>query len=213
MLPRLDTAGSEPGQWRFVDPFLPNARQQFLVSFAGDDEQKPIPATAYDVVGDDQIGLVLNARTTDIVAAYEAISDFATTFTLANQRVLALINAADSQEQRSADLLNGASLLNGWLRCEESGAPHHKINEWQIDARRSGLTGAQRSEIRELRRQIVRNGGDGSLQLEVACAILLGLDEEVEDLLLGLNEEQVVQMMAWPIWKLRSRVHAAESIK
>jgi hypothetical protein len=195
--------GSAPDKWRCVDPFLPEARQQFRWAAGVEDaEQESIPVTAYDVLEDEHVGTVVNTRLADIVGAYEAISDFPSTFAVANQRVLALIHAADACEQRKGELLGAAALLNDWLLAEDGGVSHHRINKWQIDARRSGLTKGQRSEIRDLKRQIVRAGDANKPQAEVACAILLGDSEEVEDLLRLLDEQQLKQLKTWPIWTL-----------
>ena len=162
-----------------------------------------MPVTAYDVIEDEYLGTVVNSRLGDIVGAYEAISDFQTTFTAANHRVLALIRAADECEQRKDELLGAATLLNDWLLAEDVEVTHHRINAWQITARTSGLTPEQRTKIRELKREVVRRGVDNALQSEIACAILLKDIEEIEDLLPQLDDNQLELMKTWPIWKLR----------
>ena len=195
--------GSAPDKWVCVDPFSSDQRRQFRWSAGEQGEQETMSVTAYDVVADEHLGTVVNSRLGDIVGAYEAISDFQTTFTAANHRVLALIRAADECEQRKYELLGAASLLNDWLLAEDVEVTHHQINAWQITARTSGLTPEQRTKIRELKREVVRRGSDNALQAEIACAILLEDIEEVEDLLLQLDDDQLELMKTWPIWKLR----------
>ena len=199
----LLTPGSAPDKWVCVDPFSSEQRQQFAWSAGEKGEQETMPVTAYDVVEDEHLGTVVNSRLGDIVGAYEAISDFQTTFTAANYRVLALIRAADECGQRKDELLGAATLLNDWLLAEDVEVTHHQINAWQIIARTSGLTPEQRTKIRELKREVVRGGADNALQAEIACAILLEDTEEVEDLLPQLDDDQLELMKTWPIWKLR----------
>ena len=196
--------GSSSGLWRCVDPFVPEERQQFLWTADGGGTEESIPVTAYDLVEDEYLGTVLNMRLEEIVGAYEAISDISSTFGLANQRVLALIRAADSLESRSAELLNAAALLNDWLLGVETGVTRHMINGWQIDARRYGLTSSQRIEIRRLKREVARSEEEGWREAEVACAVLLESHDEVEHLLAGLEPDTLERMMTWPIWNLRA---------
>lgn len=195
--------GSAPDKWVCVDPFASGQRQQFQWSAGEKGEQETMPVTAYDVVKDEHLGTVVNSRLSDIVGAYEAISDFQTTFTAANHRVLALIRAADECEQRKDELLGAATLLNNWLLAEDVEVTHHQINAWQISARTSGLTPEQRTKIRGLKREVVRRGADNALHAEIACAILLEDTEEVEDLLPQLDNDQLELMKTWPIWHLR----------
>lgn len=201
----LLTPGSAPSKWTCVDPFSPEHRQQFQWSSEEKGGRETMPVTAYDVIDDEHLGTVVNSRLSDIVGAYEAISDFETTFTVANHRVLALILAADECEQRKGELLGAAARLNDWLLAQDGGAAHHQINAWQITARNSGLTPEQRAKIRQLRREIVRSGADNALQAEIACAILLEDADEVEDLLPRLDSDQLELMKTWPIWKLLPR--------
>jgi len=199
----LLTPGSAPDKWRCVDPFSSEQRQQFQWSVGEKGEQETMPVTAYDVIEDEHLGTVVNSRLGDIVGAYETISDFQTTFTTANHRVLAFIRAADECEQRKDELLGAATLLNDWLLAEDVEITHHQINAWQITARTPGLNPEQRTKIRELKREVVRRGADNALQAEIACAILLEDTEEVEGLLPQLDHDQLELMKTWPIWKLR----------
>lgn len=199
----LISPGSAPDKWRFIDPFSAETRHQFRWSSDEEGEGKPIPVTAYDIVEDEHLGTVLNMRLDAIVGAYEAIADFPSTYDLANQRVLALITAADSSGLRKDELLDAAASLIGWLLAEQGTEPHHLINRWQISSRRGPLSADQRSEIRGLRHRIALSGANNADQLELACALLLGDEEEVEDLLRQLPDDRLQQMQGWPIWKLR----------
>jgi hypothetical protein len=195
--------GSSPGKWRFIDPFSPDARRQFRWSSDEPSEKDPIPVTAYDVVEQEHLSTVLNMRLDAIVGAYEAIADFPSTLSLANQRVLALITAADTSELRKAEVLSAADRLNDWLLAEEGSESRHLINGWQIASRRGPLSAEQRREIRACRRQVVRDEVDDSGHLELACAILLGDEDDVQELADLLSAEQLAQMQSWPIWNLR----------
>lgn len=48
----------------------------------------------------------------------------------------------------------------------------------------------------------MNSGAANAGQLELACAILLGDAEEIEDLTKQLPEERLLQLRGWPIWKL-----------
>lgn len=195
--------GSAPDKWVCVDLFSSEQRHQFQWSPGGKGQQESMPVTAYDIIEDEHLRTVVNSRLGDIVGAYEAISDSQTTFTNANHRVLALIQAADECEMRKGELLGAATLLNDWLLAKDLMVTHHQINAWQITARTSGLTPGQRTEIRELKREVVRRGAENAVQVEIACAILLEDAEEVEDLLSQLEDDQWEWMKTWPIWNLR----------
>jgi hypothetical protein len=207
----LITSGSAPDKWRFVDPFSTESRRQFRWRADEESLEEAIPVTAYDVVEEEHLGTVLNMRLDSIVGAYEAIADFASTFALANQRVLALITAADASEPRKEVLLDAAASLNDWLIAEQGDEPHHLINRWQISWRRDTLSVEQRSEIRQLKRHVAHSGADNADQAEVACALLLGDEEEVDDLLRQLPAERLDQLKKWPIWRLRNSPDDAQS--
>lgn len=196
----LITPGSAPDKWRLVDPFSPEVRQQFQWA-SNEEDAQTIPITAYDIVEEDHLPTVLNMRLESIVGAYETIADSPSTYDLANQRMLTMIAAADSSETRE-EFLGAAGALNDWLIAEQGPEPHHLINRWQIAARREALSVEQRSEIRALKRQILSGGATNAGQLELACAILLGDAEEIDDLTKQLPEERLLQLRGWPIWKL-----------
>lgn len=199
----LITSGSAPDLWRFVDPFSIDVRRQFAWSSDENDEER-MPITAYDLVELEHLGRVLNMRLDSIVGAYEAIADCPKTFGLANQRVLDLISAADSSEERKDELLGAAAALNDWLLAQDSHEAHHLLNHWQILWRLGELSIEDRSAIRRMKRELVSGEVENAARSEVACALLLGDHEEVEELIARLSGEERTQLEGWPIWRLRS---------
>lgn len=195
--------GSEPDKWRLDDPFSLDFRRQFRWQSGNDDDPDAIPITAYDIVDDEHVGTVLNTRLSAIVGAYEVISEFPSTYGLANQRVLSLIDAADCIEIRRGELLDAAAELNDWLIREQGDdEPHHLINDWQIAARRGVLTAEQITEIKRFRREFARSGGEYADLVELSCVLLLGDDEEAQDLVGELTTERLARFQEWPIWRL-----------
>lgn len=115
----MTVPGSEPGKWRYVDPFDPAAPHMFRWSADDDDGVNAIPVTAYDIVEQEHLPVILNLRLDRIIDAYEPIADSTRTMSLANQRVLALILAGDSSEERREEFLHAASALNEWIIAHE----------------------------------------------------------------------------------------------
>lgn len=194
--------GEKTGKWRIIDPFAVEEQHQFRWSADKQGEEETIPVTKYDIVTQEHLGLVLNMRLDMIVSAYEAIKDIPSTFALANQRVLALVTAADEYDSRKTELLQAAQRLNDWLIAEEGAESRHLINGWQITRRSGMLTTDQRRGIRAHRRDVARKDIENLGQTDLACAILLGDYEEVKELADSLSVEQLEQMKSWPIWKL-----------
>lgn len=208
----LVTPGSTSNKWRLVDPFQEGNRRHFQWRAEAESLEEAIPVTAYDIVEDEHVGTVLNMHLDSILSAYEAIADFPSTFDLANQRVIALIKAADDTAARTDELLDAADSLNDWLVGEQGDQPHHLINRWQINWRRGTLTVEDRREIRQLKRDIARSSADNAEVIEVACALLLGDEEETDDLLRQLPAERLDLLKTWPIWRLRDRLTKDEAI-
>ena len=193
--------GSAPGAWRLVDPFSSEVRQQFY-SISADDATSVVPVTPYDVIEAGRLVNVLNLRLGSIVGAYEAIADFSNTFTLANHQVLRLIAAADADGARRGEFLYAAALLNDWLMVQGSEELDHSINRWQILWRQDGLSSDDLREIRRLKRRMVAGDGERDRLLELACALLLEDDGEVNELLTLLPSDTRRILESWPIWKL-----------
>lgn len=199
----MKVRGCSAGWWRYFDPFSASERRQYRWTTEEGDKAEAIPVTAYDIVDDEHIGTTLNLRLDAIVDAYKAIADFPSTFGLANQRVLALITAADAIQERKGELLGAATALNDWLIEEQSDQPHHLINRWQLAARAGKLTEAQRTDIRSLRREVSRNGAQNVDEFQLACALLLQDEDEIADLVREFPRERLEQLQTCPIWSMR----------
>lgn len=199
----MKVRGGGPSMWRYFDPFSPSERRQYRWTTDDGDEGEAIPVTPYDMVDDGHIGTTLNLRLDTIVDAYKAIADFPSTFGLANQRVLALITAADATRERRGELLGAAIALNDWLIEEQPDEANHLINRWQIEARTGKLSDTRRTDIRSLRREVSRRGAQNADEIQLACALLLDDQDEIADLMRELPPERLEQIEQWPIWSLR----------
>jgi len=146
---------------------------------------------------------ILNLRLDRILEAYEPIADSDRTMDLANQRVLALVLAADSTEERNEEFLRAAGALNEWVIEHEGETPVHLINRWQIIHRATGLSPEHLNAIRAMKRQVGRRSATMAEEIELSCAILLGDAEEVDYLLGELAEDKLATIRTWPIWNLR----------
>ncbi|MGF2948214.1 hypothetical protein [Microbacterium alcoholitolerans] len=199
----LVTPGSAPNRWRYVDPFDPAAPHMLRWSADEEFERDAIPVTAYDVVEQDELPRILNLRLDSIVSAYEAIADAERTLSLANQRVLGLILAADACKQREEEFLRAAETLNEWVISIEGEKAVHLINRWQILWRRGSLTNEQRESIRAMKRKMTRSADVMAQEAELACALLSGDDGEVDFLVDQMTDDQIRTVHTWPIWRLR----------
>jgi hypothetical protein len=202
--------GSVPHRWRYVDPFDPEAPHMLRWS-ADDNTRDTMPVTAYDTIEQEHLPKVLNLRLDSIVSAYEAIVDSGQTLGLANQRVLALLLAADASGVRKDEFLRAAESLNEWLIIHEGEKAVHLINRWQILWRRDALTVQQRDGIRGLKRQMTRSSDNMAQEAELACALLAGDDEDANYLISQMSEEKLQVMRTWPIWALRKTALEAKA--
>lgn len=198
----MTVPGSEAGTWRYVDPFGPTAPHMFRWSAEDDDGSNAIPVTAYDLLEQEHLPAILNLRLDRILDAYEPIADSDLTMSLANQRVLAMILAADSVEQRKSEFLRAASALNEWIIEHEGETPVHLINRWQILYRTTGLSSQQQDAVRALKRREGRGGASMADEIELSCALLLGDAEDVAHLVREISEQKLVRIRSWPIWSL-----------
>lgn len=199
----MTVRGSEPDTWRYIDPFDPAAPHMFRWSAEDDDGANAFPVTAYDIVEQEHLPTILNLRLDRILDAYEPIADSDRTMGLANQRVLALVLAADSTEERKEEFLRAAGALNEWIIEHEGETPVHLINRWQIIHRATGLAPEHLNAIRALKRQARRRSAAMAEEIDLSCAILLGDAEEVDYLLGELAEDKLATIRTWPIWNLR----------
>lgn len=195
----LITQGSAPDKWKLVDPFA--AKTGHYILWRSEDLPETIPVTAYELIPND-MGRVLNANLNAITDAYASIIDSEHTFGLANQSVLALISAADTTPSRATELLAAATRLTSWLIDENGPEVPYLINRWQIASRHGPLTETQRREIRELKYSMGQGTDAFSRQTELACAILLTDEEDVQYLSSRLAESDLAVVRNWPIWNL-----------
>lgn len=199
----MTVRGSEPDTWRYIDPFDPAAPHVFRWSAEDDDAANAFPVTAYDIVEQEHLPTILNLRLDRILDAYEPIADSDRTMGLANQRVLALVLAADSKEVRKEEFLRAASALNEWIIEHEGETRVHLINRWQILHRTTGLSPEQLNAIRDMERRAGRENPAMAEEIELSCAILLGDAEDVAYLLGEIAEDKLATIRTWPIWNLR----------
>lgn len=200
----MTVPGSEPGTWRYIDPFDPAAPHMFRWSAEDDDGTNAFPVTAYDIVEQEHLPVILNLRLDRILDAYEPIADSARTLSLANQRVLALILAADASAERKDEFLRAASALNEWIIDHEGETPVHLINRWQILRRTTGLSPEHLDAIRAVKRQAGRSGAVMADEIELSCVLLLGETQEATYLIGEIAEEKLATIRTWPIWNLRT---------
>lgn len=196
-----------PGQsdyaWRVLNSFSPELRNQYSWSARNQGDERT-PVTAYDILAPEVLGTVLNLRADSIVEAYEAIAEFEQTYELANEQVRRLIHAADLLPVRAKYLLEAALRLNDWLILDNGSQPHDVVNSMQICHRLRDLTLSERNELRAIRRSESLRVHIFSLELEIACALLLADFEEADQLLEVATAEQIERMKSWPIWKLQA---------
>ncbi|WP_218682014.1 hypothetical protein [Microbacterium sp. BF1] len=193
--------GTGPHRWKYVDPFDPAAPHMYRYS-PDMPEEEGIPITVYDAVEEEYLPSLLNLRLDAIVDAYAALSDQPRTTHLANERVIALIKAADRQPKRQPELLDAASRLNDWLIAQDGPLDRHVVNRAQIRWRTDSLTAEDRNSVRIIKRSSAQAGGEDGVEFEFACALILDEVEEAAYLRSQLSDAQVEKMSAWPIWHL-----------
>src|SRR5699024_8876270 len=101
-------------KWQYHNLFDPKLEYQFAF-FDSAEKKAPYRVTAYDLIDGDELPYVLNLCLNQLVPAYERIGESSSTWELANQMVLTLINAAETLEARRDEFLNVAYELNEWL--------------------------------------------------------------------------------------------------
>lgn len=199
----LVTQNSTTGEWECSDLFQPQLQQQFVASGTNETGDSQIDrVTPYDILENKHFPFTLNLHLDNIVNAYEEIAEYPATASYANLTVLKLISAADTVEARRIEFLDAALSLNSWLVSKSGKLPDHQINHLQIIARKSELTKDQRLEARSLKSLASRKEIDSPIQVETACAILLGDHEEIEYCLDRMNEVERTAFQDWPIWDL-----------
>ncbi|MCJ1675652.1 hypothetical protein MT355_20490 [Rathayibacter sp. VKM Ac-2929] len=197
------------GFWRFVDPFSPTEPRQFAWRVAESGKMSMI--TAYDAIRPGDFATALNLKLRNIVAAYETNSGSDLNLSLANRSVLWLLEASDAEEKRRDELLSTAEALSAWLIEQDPGDAVYQINYWQAISRREALTPEHRKDIRALRRRLVSDSSDKGVEMDFACAALLGDKEELAELVDQLTDEQLGDLKEWPIWEIYTRTAADAS--
>lgn len=189
--------------WRIADTFAPELPYQFASETESDNGESRWQAiTPYELLDARQIARTLNLHLPFIVSAYEAIQLHENVDTLANLTVLRLIQAADLDQGRTAELLDAAMALNDWLISRTGDEAHHVINRVQIHSRLRDLTAEERHTLREIRRAAIRENDDRSLQVELSCSVLLGESDEVTGAVNRMQPEALETFKTWPIWNL-----------
>lgn len=202
------------GDYVVLDPFNPTNREKFRL-YRTDEGGEPTlaDATIYETVPRDELHRILNLNLSVIADAYQSISDAPTAHWLANQTVLRLLHTADNCPDRREEFLGAAERLNAWLEEVEGATTPARLNQYQIKARRpGGLSPADKTAIRALRREILTSPSRWSTVHEAGCAILLEDADELDDCLSRLNTEQQEELEGYPIWALTGRAPTRATI-
>jgi hypothetical protein len=196
--------GTRSEYWRFFDVFDPANRPRFrLFSRNEEDELKEVEGTAYEGLTADELATTLNLRLDAVASAYEGITEKPAAYTLANHKVLHLIQAADNPgTPQREQLLGAAQELNEWLIQQQGPDSTHLINRWQILFRLDLLTESVRDEIRDLRRAVLRANTENADLIDACCALLLGDEGDVRSAVRSLDAQLRDRLERWPIWAL-----------
>lgn len=191
------------GEQRLLDTFA--SPPQYVMIELGKNpggERVSWQVTPYEMLSAHDMVRTLNLHLDSIVDHYKALEQSAHAVSLANETVLRLVLAADHDDKRRRELLEGAKHLNEWIISMNGALPLHQVNQLQITARQRELTEEERDSVRTLRRQAIRENGANSLQMELGCALLLGVREDIADVVSQLPSEQMAEFRSWPLWNL-----------
>lgn len=164
--------------------------------------------TPYELIDRERLPQTLNLRPCALREHYDQVRDYEHSGRMATETVLAFLHAADANEARRDEFLHLANELNEWVIDKDGDQPYLLINRWQIQARKGPLEAGVRSAIRSLRRGLSDSPDDQ--RSAVACAILLGDEEEVEDLVEYMTNDQLKVLESWPIWTMWTRTSRRE---
>lgn len=207
--------GVKERYWRFLDVFDPANRSEFRLYTSDEDGGlREIEGTAYEGLGKADLATTLNLRLEVIVRAYELVNDKRVAHALANRKVLELIGASDDpQTLQSERLLTAAEALNDWLIRREGDSSPNLINRWQIKARRGELTDAERDDVRNLRKSVLRANAEDANVVDACCAILLGDEADVRHSVDSLTDKERADLEGWPIWALHLNADSTPEVE
>jgi len=161
--------------------------------------------TVYDLLaGGKELRGTLNLHSEEFIASYERILDYTPDTekqffrNIATDTVIELITGADLNPLRRQEFLSMAKELNDWLLSYEPESQVFLINQWQIFYREGLFTPELKKEIRALKRSLVNK----DIRCEIACAILLGQFDDMQDLMEQLPQTERKLIESWPIYYL-----------
>ena len=161
--------------------------------------------TAYDLLtGGKELRGTLNLHSEKFIASYERILNYTPDtekqffMGIATDTVIELITGADLNPLRRQEFLSMAKELNEWLLSYEPESQVFLINQWQILHREGLFTPELEKEIRALKRSLVNK----DIRCEIACTILLGQFDDMQDLMEQLPQTERKLIESWPIYYL-----------
>lgn len=192
-------------EWELIDLFALQSQLQVGTTVTAEDgTESHHLITPYDLLDADRIEGLLNLHVHNILPAYRALPESPLLEGNATGTVLRLITSADNSVSRAPVFLGVAAELNTWLRERDPKNAIYRINEWQIIARSSGLTSAQKSAIYEMSQE-------GSVTeysravMGYVCAILLEDATGLRYWVQRLTDGERSMLEEWPIARLISR--------
>lgn len=192
----------EDGSWKVENPFSAHWERIVATSTAATEGQESFHLiTPYDWLDAERYPKLLNLSLKNIVHRYEALPDGPKRYEFANATTLKLISAADASPARRNEFLDAASLLNTWLLENEPGSTIHRINGWQISARKGELSEQDREHIFDLMNTETDSAWSSTV-VRLSCAILLGDTFAISRWKHRLTLDERLTIEAWPIMRL-----------
>jgi hypothetical protein len=189
-------------EWELIDLFALQSQLQVGTTVTAEDgTESHYLITPYDFLNEASFEEILNLHVYNILPAYRALPESPILEGNATGTVLKLIASADNSLSRAPVLLGVATELNAWLRERDPENVIHRINEWQIIARSSELTSAQKSAIYEMSQEGSVSGYSRAV-LGYACAILLEDAAGLQYWAQRLTDGEKSMLWEWPIVRL-----------
>lgn len=189
----------DTGIWRCFN--LVSAQMKFLIMV----NNKPYSISAYDLLMmEGELGKTLNLHPENLIASYKQILDHTPNTKkqsfreIVTDTVTEFITGADLNPLRRQEFLSMAKKLNEWLLSYEPENQVFLINQWQILHREGLFTPELEKEIRALKRSLTNK----DIRCEIACAILLGRFDDMQDLMEQLPQTEYKLIESWPIYYL-----------